>query len=82
MVGYRWLRWNSILCFWFAYVMTRPLGASLADWMGKSSADGGLGLGAGRVSIVLSALILVLVAVVAVTKVDVQPVVEDDMQPS
>ena len=26
---------NPVLAFWFAYVMTRPLGASFADWMGK-----------------------------------------------
>ncbi len=71
--GYRFGRWNPILCFWSAYVLTRPLGASIADWLGKSPADGGVGWGAGRVSVVLTALIVVLVAVVATTKVDVQP---------
>ena len=34
-VGYRWLRWNAIVSFWFAYVITRPLGASIADGLAK-----------------------------------------------
>jgi uncharacterized membrane-anchored protein len=72
-LGYRFLHWNSIFCFWAAYVLTRPLGASLADWMGKPKAEGGIGWGSGPVSLVLTGLIVVLVAVVAVTKVDVQP---------
>ncbi len=46
---------NSILAFWFAYVVTRPLGASVADWLSKSS--GGLGLGTGPVSLVFAAAI-------------------------
>ncbi len=71
-IGYRWFGWNATFSFWFAYVMTRPLGASLADWMGKSRHDGGLGWGSGPVSIVLALMILVLVAYAAVTKVDVQ----------
>lgn len=48
---------NSILAFWFAYVVTRPLGASFADWLAVSSARGGLGIGTGLVSLVLSAAI-------------------------
>lgn len=53
---------NSILAFWFASVVTRPLGASLADWLGVSAARGGLGLGTGLVSFVLAATIATLVA--------------------
>src|SRR5580693_9800944 len=41
--GYFRLRWNAVFCFWFAYVATRPLGASFADWMGKPKSVGGLG---------------------------------------
>jgi uncharacterized membrane-anchored protein len=48
---------NAILAFWFAYIATRPLGASLADWMGVSHARGGLALGAGPVSFALAVLI-------------------------
>ena len=39
----RFLGLNAILAFWLAYIMTRPLGASFADWMGKSQHAGGSG---------------------------------------
>jgi uncharacterized membrane-anchored protein len=44
-LGYRYLSWNGVACFWAAYTLTRPLGASIADWLGKPLADGGLGSG-------------------------------------
>ena len=72
-IGYRWLGWNSIFCFWFAYVATRPLGASFADWLGKPSAARGLGLGGGPVALVLALMIFALVTYLAVTRRDVQP---------
>jgi uncharacterized membrane-anchored protein len=53
--GYFRASMNSILAFWFAYVVTRPLGASVADWLSKSS--GGLGLGTGPVSLAFAAMI-------------------------
>jgi uncharacterized membrane-anchored protein len=71
-VGYRWLRWNAVLSFWFAYVITRPLGASIADGLGKPKASGGLGFGAGPVVLVLGALILGMVTYLAITGSDVQ----------
>jgi uncharacterized membrane-anchored protein len=71
-VGYRWLRWNPILAFWFAYVITRPLGASVADWVGKPTDVGGLGVGGGPVSLVLALLIAAFVSYLAVTRRDVQ----------
>jgi uncharacterized membrane-anchored protein len=74
-IGYRWLGWNAIFCFWFAYVATRPLGASVADWLGKPSALGGLGLGDGPVALVLALMIFGLVAYLAVTRRDVQSTV-------
>ena len=70
-IGYRWLRWNAVFAFWFAYVLTRPLGASFADWVGKPQMLGGLGVGDGRVSLVLTAIIIVFVALLAVTRKDV-----------
>lgn len=45
---------NDIFAFWFAYVMTRPLRASFADWLGMSHSVGGLGYGRGSVSLVLT----------------------------
>jgi uncharacterized membrane-anchored protein len=71
-LGYRRFRWGPIFSFWAAYVLTRPLGASLADWMGKSSIAGGLGLGAGWVSLAFTVLIAALVGYLAVTRRDVQ----------
>ena len=52
---------NAIVAFWAAYVMTRPLGASIADWTGKSRTDGGLGYGDGPVAGVFFVFIAVLV---------------------
>ena len=49
---------NPILAFWFAYIVTRPLGASFADWMGVSPDRGGLNWGTGPVSLALAVLIL------------------------
>ncbi|HEY0817017.1 MAG TPA: hypothetical protein VGE11_27390 [Pseudonocardia sp.] len=56
---------NAILAFWCAYVVTRPLGASFADWFALPKQDGGLDLGAGWVTLVLTIMIVVLVAYVA-----------------
>lgn len=48
--------------FWAAYVLTRPLGASFADWMGVSHQRGGLDWGTGPVSLALLLLIIIVVA--------------------
>lgn len=71
-IGYRWLGWNPILSFWCAYVLTRPLGASVADWLGKPPGFGGLGWGDGPVAFALTGMIAVLVAYLAITGRDVQ----------
>ena len=69
-LGYFRYGMNSILAFWFAYVVTRPLGASFADWLG-----GLLGPGRARarhrpVSFVLAAMIAMFVAFLTSTKID------------
>lgn len=71
-VGYRWFRLNSIFAFWFAYVVTRPLGASFADWLSVPASRGGLGLGWGWVSLALAILIACLVGYLSVTRTDVR----------
>jgi uncharacterized membrane-anchored protein len=71
-VGYRRFHWNAIFSFWFAYVVTRPFGASFADWMGKPRSVGGLGWGDGTVAVALTIVIFCLVAFLAVTQADVQ----------
>jgi uncharacterized membrane-anchored protein len=71
-VGYRRFHWNAIFSFWFAYVVTRPFGASFADWMGKPRSVGGLGWGDGTVAVALTIVIFCLVAFLAVTHADMQ----------
>lgn len=71
-IGYWRFHWNPILSFWIAYVATRPLGASFADWMGKPQSVGGLGWGDGTVALTLTVMIFCLVAFLAITRRDVQ----------
>jgi uncharacterized membrane-anchored protein len=70
-LAYWLLGLNEIAAFWFAYIVTRPLGASIADWLGKPYL-GGLGLGDDKVSFALLILIVGFVAYLAVTRRDVQ----------
>lgn len=74
-VGYWRLGLDPILSFWLSYIMTRPLGASLADWVGVPSSRGGLGLGTGGVSLVLAVLIVAVVAYFSITRTDVERIV-------
>ncbi len=62
---------NEVFAFWFAYVITRPLGASFADYFGKPFL-GGLGLGDTKVSLVLTIAIVILVGYLTITRKDVQ----------
>jgi uncharacterized membrane-anchored protein len=71
-VGWWRFKLDPIVAFWLAYVVTRPLGASIADWFGKST-HGGLGLGDGTVSAVALLFFIALVAYVVITKCDVAP---------
>jgi uncharacterized membrane-anchored protein len=63
---------NSVLCFWSAYVVTRPLGASFADWFSKPHYLSGLDYGDLPVSLVLLLLLAVLVVYTAVARYDIQ----------
>jgi uncharacterized membrane-anchored protein len=57
------MRWfNEVLAFWLAYILTRPLGASLGDLLTQERASGGLGLGTVPVSAVFLLIIVILVA--------------------
>jgi uncharacterized membrane-anchored protein len=64
---------NPIVAFWAAYIITRPLGASFADWFSKPASATGLGLGDGTVSAIGLVAFVLLVAYVSVTKRDIQP---------
>lgn len=61
VLGYRFARWNAVFSFWFAYVLTRPLGASVADWLGKPVNEGGVGVGSGWVSLAFAVVMIGLV---------------------
>ena len=69
-IGYRLLRWNAVASFWTAYVLTRPLGASIADWLGKPRHEHGLGLGSGPVSAAFGVLIVLIVGYLARSHAD------------
>jgi uncharacterized membrane-anchored protein len=77
-IGYRFFGMNSILAFWIAYVLTRPVGASFADWFGKPVKAHGLGYGDGVVAGVLAVIIFILVAFLAITHADVQKTGQPD----
>ena len=64
---------NAVLTFWAAYILTRPLGASIADYLIQAKDDGGLGLGTVAINGSFLAGILVIVAYLAITKKDVAP---------
>ncbi len=66
-VGYWRFRLNPILGFWVAYIITRPLGASLSDWAAVTKKRGGLDFGPGWVSLALSVLIVAVVWLLART---------------
>jgi len=74
-IAHRYLGMNEVLAFWIAYVLTRPLGASFADWMAVEPHRGGLGLGAGGASLILAAVVFLCIRRLATTKIDVR--VED-----
>src|SRR3984893_18324585 len=70
-LAYRLFGLNEIVAFWFAYIMTRPLGPSFADWFGKPSL-GGLGLCDPKVALVLTILIIGFVGYLTVTRKDMK----------
>ena len=62
---------NAVLAFWVAYILTRPLGASIGDYLSQPKADGGLGLGTTVTSVIFLLTILAVVVYLSLTKVDV-----------
>lgn len=72
-LAYRYLKLNAVLAFWLAYILTRPLGASIGDFLSQPRSAGGLGLGTTGTSAVMLTIILVLVIYLGVTRVDETP---------
>jgi uncharacterized membrane-anchored protein len=74
-VAHKYLNLNAILAFWIAYILTRPLGASIGDFLSQPQKNGGLGLGTAITSGIFLAAIVVTVIYLSVTKKDV---IKDD----
>lgn len=72
-LAYRFAALNAVAAFWTAYVLTRPLGASVADWLGKPAKSGGLGIGSGIVSVILGLLIAAAVVYLVRSRADSPP---------
>ena len=70
-IAHRALGLGAVVSFWIAYVLTRPLGASIGDYLSPPTGDGGLGLGTVITSALFLAVILGLVVHLAVTRKDV-----------
>jgi uncharacterized membrane-anchored protein len=64
---------NSIAAFWMSYVVTRPLGASFADYISKPRDLSGINFGDGPTAIAFAAAVFVLVLYLAVARPDIQP---------
>ncbi len=72
LVAYRLFGSNEVFTFWAAYIVTRPFGASFADWFGRTPDLGGIGFGTGRASIVLTTLIILFVGYLTITRMDIK----------
>ena len=72
-IAWRYGNLNPIAAFWMAYILTRPLGASIGDYLSQAKADGGLGLGTTTTSIIFLTGIVVIVLYLTKTKKDHLP---------
>ena len=62
---------NAVLAFWIAYILTRPLGASIGDFLAQPTSHGGLGLGVAITSLIMLVGIIATVVYLSTTKADV-----------
>ena len=62
---------NAVLTFWLAYILTRPLGANIGDWLATPSSEKGMGLGTFVTSIIFLGAILVTVIYLSISRADV-----------
>jgi uncharacterized membrane-anchored protein len=70
--GWKFLKWNSIFAFWFAYVITRPIGASFADYFSKGHQVSGANFGDWQTALVMTSIVVILVAYTARARYDIQ----------
>jgi uncharacterized membrane-anchored protein len=71
--AWRLFKLNDVVAFWFAYVVTRPLGASFADYFSKPHNLSGANYGDGPTAAVMTVLVVILVAYVSFARTDIQP---------
>ena len=64
------MKLDGVLAFWIAYIFTRPLGASLGDYLSQPKVNGGLGFGTSVTSVIFLIAILAIIVFLAVTKID------------
>ncbi|WP_433751202.1 COG4705 family protein [Falsibacillus pallidus] len=76
-IGYYVFKMNAVLAFWIAYILTRPLGASIGDFMSQSPKHGGLGLGTTGTSVIFLVIILALVVYLSITKRDTSKMISE-----
>lgn len=69
-LAWKFLKLDAVLAFWVAYVFTRPLGASLGDYLSQPVKYGGLGLGATITSVIFLLAILGIIVYLGLTKYD------------
>ena len=72
-LAYFVLKLNAVLAFWLAYILTRPLGASIGDLLTQAPKDGGLGIGTYTVNGIFLAIIVTLVIYLSVARPDAEP---------
>ncbi|MGE7946262.1 hypothetical protein [Lysinibacillus sp. NPDC093688] len=65
------MKLDGILAFWIAYILTRPLGASIGDYLSQPKANGGLGLGTTVTSVIFLVAILAIIIYLAISKIDI-----------
>ena len=75
--GFYAFKLNGILAFWLAYIITRPLGASIGDWLSQDVGNGGLGLGTIGTSAIFLVAIVALVSYLTIARVDAPNAVEE-----
>ncbi len=81
VVAYYGFRLNAVLAFWLAYILTRPLGASVGDYLSQPLSNHGLGLGTVMTSAVFLTAILGLVIFLTVTRVDAPKLESQELEP-
>jgi len=72
-LAYKFLKLDAVLAFWLAYIFTRPLGASLGDYLSQPQRYGGLGIGTKITSLIFLIPILAIIIFLTITKYDTMP---------